>query len=125
MLFLAHYCNNRISVNSCYIRTAQILYNMYNFCNSIVQTCFTNSLYNSNLVISSKIAYFRAKYRINFSTSTRSTIVSLGLLRSEDQQVSINNLLSMLFFPQEDLFARSNFLWTNLNHKFSLFIIIS
>ena len=38
---------------------------MYNSCNSIVQTCFMNSLYNSNSVIGSKIAYFRAKYHIN------------------------------------------------------------
>ena len=45
---------------------------MYNSCNSIVQTCFMNSLYNSNSVIGSKIAHFRAKYRINFTTSTRS-----------------------------------------------------
>ena len=43
---------------------------MYNSCNSIVQTCFMNSLYSSNTVIGSKIAYFTAKYRINF-TSTR------------------------------------------------------
>ena len=35
-----------------------------------------NSLYNSNSVIGSKIAYFRAKYRINFTTSTRSTIMA-------------------------------------------------
>ena len=49
---------------------------MYNSCNSIMQTCFMNSLYNSNSVIGSKIASFRAKYRINFTTSTRSTIKS-------------------------------------------------
>ena len=49
---------------------------MYNSCNSIVQTCFMNSLYNSNSVIGSKIAYFRANYSINFTNSTRSTIMS-------------------------------------------------
>ena len=49
---------------------------MYNSCNSIVQTCFMNSLYNSNSVTGSKIAYFRAKYRINVTTSTRSRIMS-------------------------------------------------
>ena len=49
---------------------------MHNSCNSIVLTCFMNSLYNSNSVIGSKIAYFRAKYRINFTTSTRSIIIS-------------------------------------------------
>ena len=31
-----------------YIRSVQFLYNMYNSCNSIVQTCFMNSLYHSN-----------------------------------------------------------------------------
>ena len=35
-----------------------------------------NALYNSNSVIGLKIAYFRAKYRVNFITSTRSTIMS-------------------------------------------------
>ena len=81
-----------------YIRSAQILYNMYNSCNSIVQTCFMNSLYNSNLVIGSNIAYFRAKYRINFTTSTRSRIMSsiCVTVPTEDQTVNINNLLSLL-----------------------------
>ena len=59
-----------------YIRSAQFLYNMYNSCNSIVQICFINSLYNSNSVICLNIAYFRAKYCINFTISTRSTIMS-------------------------------------------------
>ena len=35
---------------------------MYNSCNSIVQTYFMNSLYNSNSVTGSKIAYFGVKY---------------------------------------------------------------
>ena len=46
---------------------------MYNSC--IGQTCFMNSMYNSNSVIDSKIVSIRAKYRINFTTSTRSTIM--------------------------------------------------
>ena len=45
---------------------------MYDSCSSIVQTCFMNSLYNSKSVLGLKIAYFRFKYRINFTTSTRS-----------------------------------------------------
>ena len=69
--FLAHYCNNRMSVNNCILEVPSC-----NSCNSIVQSCFMNSLYNSNSVIGSKIAYFRAKYHINFTTSTRSRIMS-------------------------------------------------
>ena len=81
-----------------YIRSAQFLYNMYNSCNSIVQTCFMNSLYNSNSVIGSKIAYFRAKYHINFTTSTRSRIMSsiCVTLPTEVQKVSINKLFFLL-----------------------------
>ena len=71
---------------------------MYNSCNSIVQTCFINSLYKSNLVIGSKIAYFIAKYCINFTTSTRSRIMSsiCVTVPTEVQKVSINNLFSLL-----------------------------
>ena len=71
---------------------------MYNSCNSIVQTCFMYSLYNSNSVIGSKIAHFRAKYRINFTTSTHSRIMSsiCVTVSTEDQKVSINNLFSFL-----------------------------
>ena len=80
-----------------YIRSAQFLY-MYNSHNSIVQTCFMNTLYNSNSVIALKIAYFRAKYRVNFTTSTRSTIMSSirVTVPTEYQIVSINNLFSLL-----------------------------
>ena len=75
-----------------YIRRAQFLY-LYNSCNSIVQTCFMNSLYKPNSVIGSKIAYFRAKYRVNFTTPTHSTIMSSirVTVLTEDQKVSINN----------------------------------
>ena len=71
---------------------------MYNSCNSIVQTCFINSLYNSNSVIGSKIAYFRAKYRVTFTTSTHSRIMSSICITvpTEVQKVSINNLFSLL-----------------------------
>ena len=64
---------------------------MYNSCNSIVQTCFMNSLYNSNSVIGSKIAYFKAKYHINFTTSTHSRIMSSirVTVPTEVQKVSI------------------------------------
>ena len=60
-----------------------------------------NALYNSNSVIGLKIAYFRAKYRVNFitqCTSTRSTIMSSirVTVPTEDQTVSINNLFSLL-----------------------------
>ena len=81
-----------------YIRSDQFLYNMYNSHNSIVQTCFMNALYNSNSVIGLKIAYFRAKYRVNFTTSTCSTIMSSirVTVPTEDQTVSINNLFSLL-----------------------------
>ena len=81
-----------------YIRRAQFLYNMYNSHNSIVQTCFMNALYNSNSVIGLKIAYFRAKCRVNFITSTCSTIMSSirVTVPTEDQTVSINNLFSFL-----------------------------
>ena len=91
-------CNDKITLNNIskhlYIRSAQFLYNMYNSCNSIVQTCFMNSLYNSNSVIGSKIAYFRAKYRINFTTSTElcPVIVLLGLLKT-------NKLVLTICFP--------------------------
>ena len=68
---------------------------MYNSCNSIVQTCFINSLFNSNSVTGSKIAYFKAKYRINFTRSTRSTSIRVTV-PTEDQTVSINNLCSLL-----------------------------
>ena len=80
-----------------YFRSAQFLYNMYNSCNSVVQTCFINSLYNSNSVIGSKVAYCRTKYRINFTTSTRSRIMSsiCVTVPIEDQKVSINNLFSL------------------------------
>ena len=66
-----------------------------------MQTCFMNALYNSNSVICSKIAYFRAKYRINFTTSTRFTIMSsirftVLTWLTENQTVSINNLFSLL-----------------------------
>ena len=66
--------------------------------NSIVQTCFMNALYNSNSVIGLKIAYFIAKYRVNFITSTRSTIMSSNRVTvpTEDQTVNINNLFSLL-----------------------------
>ena len=81
-----------------YIRSAQFLYNMYNSHNSIVQTCFINALYNSNSVIGLKIAYFRAKYRVNFFTSPRSTIMSSirVTVPTENQTVSINTLFSLL-----------------------------
>ena len=57
-----------------------------------------NSLYNLNSVIGSKIAYFRTKYRINFTTSTRSRIMSsiCVTVPTEVQKVSINNLFSLL-----------------------------
>ena len=57
-----------------------------------------NALYNSNSVIGLKIAYFRAKYRANFITSTRSPIMSSirVTVPTEDQTVSINNLFSLL-----------------------------
>ena len=82
-----------MSVNNCILEVPSC-----NSCNSIVQTCFMNSLYNSNSVIGSKIAYFRAKYRINFTTSTRSRIMSniCVTVPTEDQNVSINNLFSLL-----------------------------
>ena len=53
-----------------------------------------NSLCNSNSVIDSKIAYFRAKYRINFTTSTRSRIMSsiCVTVPTEDRKISNNNL---------------------------------
>ena len=70
-----------------YTKSAQFLYNMYNSCNSIVQACFINSLYNLNSVVGSKIAHFRAKYRINFTTSTSSTIMS---------SIRVTNLLCLL-----------------------------
>ena len=71
---------------------------MYNSHNSIVQACFMNALYISNSVIGLKIAYFRAKYCVNFITSTRSTIMSsiCFAVPTEDQTVSINNLFSLL-----------------------------
>ena len=71
---------------------------MYNSHNSIVQTFFMNSLYHSNSVTGSKIAYFRAKYRVNFITSTRSKIMSsiCVTVPTEVQKVSINNLFSLL-----------------------------
>ena len=85
--------------------SAQFLYNMYNSCNSIVHTCFMNSLYNSNSVIGSKIVYFRAKYGINFTTSTRSRIMSsiCVTVPTEVQKVSINNLFSLLSRARSDL----------------------
>ena len=57
-----------------------------------------NTLYNSNSVIGLKIAYFRAKYRISFTTSTSSTIMSSirVTVPTEDQTVSINKLFSLL-----------------------------
>ena len=57
-----------------------------------------NALYNSNSVIGSKIAYFRAKYRINFTTLTRSAILSSirVTVLTEEQKVSINKLFSLL-----------------------------
>ena len=59
-----------------------------------------NSLYNSNSVFGSKIAYFRIKYRINFTTSTLSTIMSsirvTGPTTCKYQTVSINNLFFSL-----------------------------
>ena len=63
-----------------------------------------NALYNLNSVGGSKIAYFRAKYRINFNTSTRSTIMSSirVTVPAEDQKVSINKLCS-LFSARSDL----------------------
>ena len=81
-----------------YIKSAQFIYNMYNSHNSIVQTCFMNTFYNSNSVIGLKIAYFTAKYRVNCTTSTRSTIMSSirVTMPTEDQTVSINNLCSLL-----------------------------
>ena len=53
-----------------------------------------NSLYNSNSVTVSKIAYFRAKYCHNFTTPTSSTILSS--IRVTEQKGSINNLFPFL-----------------------------
>ena len=53
-----------------------------------------NSLYNSNSVTVSKIAYFRAKYCHNFTTPERSTILSC--IRVTEQKGSINNLFPLL-----------------------------
>ena len=71
---------------------------MYISCNSIGQTCFMNALYNLNLVIDLKIAYLRARYRINFTTSTCSIIISSirVTVPTEEQTVSINYLFSLL-----------------------------
>ena len=71
---------------------------MYNSHNSFVQTCFIKSFYNSNSVIGMKIAYFRTKYRVNFITSTRSTIMSSirVTVPTEDQTVSIKKFFSLL-----------------------------
>ena len=58
-----------------------------------------NFLCNLNSVNSSKIAYFRTKYRINFTTSRLSKIMSSTIrvtVPTEDQKVSINNLFSLL-----------------------------
>ena len=57
-----------------------------------------NALYNLNLVIGLKITYLRAKYRINFTTSTRSIIMSSirVTVPTSEQTVSINNLFSLL-----------------------------
>ena len=62
-----------------------------------MQTCFMNSLHNSNSVLGLKIAYFRFKYLINFTTSTRSRIMSSirVTVPTEDQKVSINEVLSL------------------------------
>ena len=56
---------------------------------------FYELFYNSNSVIGSKIAYFRAKYRINFTTSIRSTIMSSICVSvpNEDQKVSISIII--------------------------------
>ena len=83
---------------------------MYNSHNSIVQTCFINSLYISNSVIGLEIAYFKAKYRINFTTSTRSTIMSSIRVPvpTEYQKVSINNSFSLLS-ARSDLSFREGF----------------
>ena len=56
---------------------------------------FYELFYNSNSVIGSKIAYFRAKYRINFTTSIRSTIMSSIRVSvpNEDQKVSISIII--------------------------------
>ena len=58
-----------------------------------------NFLCNSNSVNGSKIAHFRTKYRINFTTSRLSKIMSSTIrvtVPNEDQKVSINNLFSLL-----------------------------
>ena len=98
LIFLAHYCNNRISVSNCILEaSAQFLYNMYNSHNSIVQTCFMNALLWM-LCYWFEDCYFRAKYRVNFITSTRSTIMSSirVTVPTEVQTVSINNLFFLL-----------------------------
>ena len=48
-------------------------------------------------VIGSKIVYFSAKYRINFTTTTRSTIMASirVTVPTENQTVGINNLFSL------------------------------
>ena len=68
---------------------------MYNSYNTIVQTFFINSLYNSNFVIGSKNVHFRANYRIIFTIPTRSTIIRVTV-PTEDKKISINNLFSLL-----------------------------
>ena len=69
---------------------------MYNSCDSIVQTCFMNSLYNSNSVIGSKIGYFRAKHRINFTTLTRSRIRSARSDLSFVEGFNIAEIIEMI-----------------------------
>ena len=70
---------------------------MFNSCNSSVQTCFMNSLYNSKSVIGSRIAYFRAKYRINFTTSTRSTIMSSNCVTVPTELHDFTSCLKIVF----------------------------
>ena len=56
-------------------------------------------------VIGSKIVYFSAKYRINFTTTTRSTIMASirVTVPTENQTVGINNFPSGLQDPTSHL----------------------
>ena len=98
LIFLAHYCNNRISVSNCILEVPNFFIICIILTIVLCRLVFMNALNNSNSVIGLKIAYFGAKYRVNFITSTRSTIMSSirVTVPTENQTVSIKNLFSLL-----------------------------
>lgn len=83
--------------NQFYIRNYRFLFTAIKSCNTIVNNCMTNALYNSNSYIGSKIAFYRYHFNLDIFTPVKiaSKVLCSKPLNNEQKQI-ISNVKTLL-----------------------------